>query len=299
MKSKTLPMTMAEMNAMGWDQLDVILVTGDSYVDHPSFGAAIVGRYLQSLGLRVGVIAAPDPDNMEDFTRLGAPTMFFGVTAGAMDSMVMLRTAQKKHRSDDAYAEGGMAGRRPARAVMVYCNRIRAAFKGASIVIGGMEASLRRFSHYDFWDDKVRRSILQDSKADMLVYGMGERPLAGIVAEMRAGKSVKQIRDIRGTAVMINMDERKELGAIAQTIPSFEEVSTDKAKYARASRMIHMNQNPGCAKTLVQKHGGRYIRVNPPAEALTTGELDAIYALPFTRAPHSSYKGKIPAWEMI
>ena len=299
MIKKHLPMSLEEVRALGWDKLDVILVTGDCYVDHPSFGAAMVGRHLQSLGLKVGVIAAPDPDRIEDFKKLGEPSMFFGVTAGAMDSMVMLRTAQKKHRSDDAYAEGGEAGHRPARAVMVYSNRIRAAFKGASIIIGGMESSLRRFSHYDFWDDKVRRSILPDSKADILVYGMGERPLTRIVERMRAGESLKQMKDIPGTAVMISMEERKEVGDRAQTIPSFEEVSSDKTKYARASRMIHMNQNPGCARTLVQKHGARYVLVNPPSGALSTEELDAIYALPFTRVPHPSYKGKIPAYEMI
>ena len=299
MKEFPLPMTMEEAHALGWDRLDVILMTGDCYVDHPSFGAALVGRYLQSLGLRVGIIASPDPENEEDFTRLGEPAMFFGVTAGALDSMIMLKTAQKKHRSDDAYVEGGMAGRRPPRAVMVYCNRIRRAFKGAKIIIGGVEASLRRFAHYDFWEDKVRGSILPDSKADMLVYGMAERPLEQIVAALREGKTLRDIRDVWGTAVMINLEERKSLGAGARTIPDLEEVSSDKRKYARASRMIHMNQNPYCAEALVQKHGGRYVLVNPPALPLATPELDAIYALPFTRAPHPSYQGKIPAYEMI
>jgi uncharacterized radical SAM protein YgiQ len=299
MKQAPLPMTLEEAHALGWDALDVILVTGDCYVDHPSFGAALVGRYLQSLGLRVGVIASPDPENEEDFTRLGEPTMFFGVTAGALDSMIMLKTAQKKHRSDDAYAQGGMAGRRPPRAVMVYCNRIRRYFKGAKIIIGGVEASLRRFAHYDFWEEKVRGSVLPDSKADMLVYGMGERPLAQIVAALRDGKSLREIKDVRGTAVMIDMEGRKAIGAAAKTIPALDEVAGDKAKYARASRMIHMNQNPHCATALVQKHGGRYVLVNPPAFPMSTPELDAIYALPFTRAPHPSYTGKIPAYEMI
>ena len=299
MKATALPMTMEQVHAFGWEKLDVILVTGDCYVDHPSFGAALVGRYLQSLGLRVGLIAAPDPENMEDFTRLGEPSLFFGVTAGALDSMIMLRTAQNKPRSDDDYAEGGMAGRRPARAVLVYCNRIRRAFKGAKIIIGGMEASLRRFAHYDYWEDKVRGSVLPDSKADMLVYGMGERPLARIVEQLQSGKNLRDIRDVRGTAVMISLEERKALGDGAMTIPSHEEVASNKLKYARASKMIHMNQNPHCARALAQKHGSRYVLVNPPSLPMSTAELDAVYALGFTRAPHPSYTGRIPAYEMI
>ncbi len=279
--------------------MDVILVTGDCYVDHPSFGVAIVGRYLESLGLRVGVIAAPDPGRPDDFLKLGAPTLFFGVTAGNLDSMIMRHTALKKPRSDDAYADGGMAGRRPARATIIYCNRIRENFKGANIIIGGLEASLRRFAHYDYWSDKVRRSILPDSKADMLVYGMAEAPLGQIVEALRAGKRLKDIKNLRGTAVMISADDRKSLDRETQTIPSFDEVTSSKKKFAKASRIIHLNQHPHSARSLAQKHGGRYLLVNRPALPLTGKEIDAIYALPFTRMPHPSHKGPIPAYEMI
>ena len=296
---QALPTTREEMDALGIDRLDVVLVTGDCYVDHPSFGVAVVGRHLQSLGLNVGVIPAPDPDNLQDFMQLGEPRLFFGVTAGALDSMVMLRTALNKPRSDDAYAEGGMAGKRPARAVITYCNRIRQAFKGARIIIGGLEASLRRFAHYDYWEDKVRGSILPDSKADILVYGMGERPLEEIVQRLKEGMEFKDIRNVPGAAVMISQEERKAMAAGCRTIPSLDEVRGSKVKYARASKMIHMNQNPGCAQSLVQKHGARYLLVNPPAKPLSAGELDSVYALPFTRKPHPVHQGRIPAYEMI
>ncbi|MBI5815519.1 MAG: YgiQ family radical SAM protein [Nitrospinae bacterium] len=299
MDGQFLPTSLKEANARGWDRLDVILVTGDAYVDHPSFGAAVVGRYLESLGLKVGVIPAPDPARPDDFKKLGEPALFFGVTSGNLDSMMMRQTALKKPRSDDAYAEGGMAGLRPPRAVIAYCNKIRQAFANAKIVIGGLEASLRRFAHYDYWDDRPRRSVLQDSKADILVYGMAESPLKEIVEAMRAGAGIKDIKDIRGTAVMISAEERKELGEGAVTIPAFEEVNEDKSKYARAAKMIHLNQNPGCAQTLAQKHGARYVKVNPPALPLSTDELDAVYALPFMRAPHPCHKKPIPAFEMI
>ncbi|VAX22468.1 UPF0313 [4Fe-4S] protein YgiQ [hydrothermal vent metagenome] len=299
MTLSALPTSLEEANARGWKAFDVILVTGDCYVDHPSFGVAIVGRYLESLGLRVGVIAAPDPGGSADFLKLGAPALFFGVTAGNLDSMIMRHTALRKPRSDDAYADGGMAGRRPPRATIIYCNRIREAFKGANIIIGGLEASLRRFAHYDYWSDKVRRSILPDSKADMLVYGMAEQTLCQIVKALRAGRNLKDIKDLRGTAVMISAEDRKSLGKETQTIPSFEEAASSKRKYAKASRMIHLNQHPHSARALAQKHGGRYLLVNRPALPLSAKEIDAIYALPFTRMPHPSHKGPIPAYEMI
>ena len=292
-------MTQKEALDRGWESLDVILVTGDCYVDHPSFGVAVVGRYLESLGLAVGVIASPDPDRIEDFKQLGRPNMFFGVTSGNLDSMIMRHTANKKHRSDDAYADGGLSGRRPARATIVYCNRIRQAYKGSRIIIGGLEASLRRFAHYDYWSDKVRRSVLQDSKADLLVYGMAERPLGQIVAKLRDGKDLKEVTDVRGTAVMIPAKSDLPLASGTVTIPSYEEVSSDKVAYAKAARAIHINQFPLSAHPLVQEQAGRKLLVNPPALPLTTQELDDIYALPFTRMPHPSHKGRIPAFEMI
>ncbi len=299
MPSQFLPTTKEEMKACGWEELDVILLTGDAYVDHPSFGVAVVGRYLESLGVRVGVIASPDLDNPQDFTRLGEPAWFFGVTAGNLDSMIMRSTASKKHRSDDAYVPGGEGGLRPKRATIAYCNKLRELFGHPQILIGGLEASLRRHAHYDYWDNRVRRSILLDSRADLLVFGMGERPMKEIVESMREGKRLKELKNIRGTAVMINITERKELGDLAVTLPSYEEVAANKVKYARASQIIHLNQNPTSAKALVQKHGNRYLLANSPSLPFTEKELDSIYALPFTREPHPVYKKKIPAFEMI
>lgn len=289
-------MTLDEAKARGWDSLDVVIVTGDAYVDHPSFGAAMVGRYLESLGVRVGIIAAPDLNNPDDFSRLGRPNWFFGVTAGALDSMIMRFTAAKKPRSDDAYVPGGMAGLRPKRAVIAYCNRLRELFDNPPLVVGGVEASLRRFAHYDWWDNKVRRSILLDSRADLLVYGMAERPMGDIVERMMMGEPLSSLTDVRGTAVMT-----KEAAPVdaASLLPSAEEVMADKSAYVRAARTIHRNQNPGCAATLYQPHGNRYLRVNPPATPLTTDEMDALHALPFARTPHPSYVEPIPAYEMI
>jgi uncharacterized radical SAM protein YgiQ len=299
MPSIFLPTTLKEAQARGWEQLDVILVTGDAYVDHPSFGVAVVGRFLESLGARVGILAMPNVDKQEDFTRLGAPAWFFGVTAGNLDSMLMRTTSSKKPRSDDDYAPGGKAGLRPKRATIAYCNKLREIFHESQILIGGLEASLRRHGHYDYWDNKVRRSILLDSRADLLVFGMAERPLASIVEAVREGKRLRELKDIHGTATMINLSERKELGDDAITLPSYEEVSRNKVKYARASRIIHLNQNPWSGKILVQKHENRYVRVNAPALPFSTKELDAVYALPFTRESHPSYKERIPAFEMI
>ncbi|MBF0171253.1 MAG: YgiQ family radical SAM protein [Nitrospinae bacterium] len=291
-----LPTTPADVAARGWDALDVILVTGDAYIDHPSFGAALVGRYLESLGVRVGLIAAPAMDNPDDFTRLGRPRWFFGVTAGALDSMIMRYTAARKPRSDDDYVPGGQAGRRPARAVIAYCNRLRELFDNPPLVIGGVEASMRRFAHYDYWDHKVRRSLLLDSRADLLVYGMGERPLKALVARLEAGEPLGEIVDLPGTAVVV---KEPPAGEESVLLPSADTVAKDKEAYAVASKLIHRNQNPGCAKTLVQPHGNRFVRVNPPAAPLTTEEMDALYALSFVRAPHPSYVEPIPAFEMI
>ncbi len=299
MYDQFLPTTLEEVKKRGWEQLDVILVTGDAYVDHPSFGVAIVGRYLESLGVRVGIIASPDVNNPQDFTRLGAPAWFFGVTAGNLDSMIMRTTALKKPRSDDNYAPGGKAGKRPKRAAIAYCNRLRDSFENPQILIGGLEASLRRHAHYDYWDDQVRRSILLDTRADLLVFGMAEHPLREIVQALRKKKPLKELKNIRGTAAMISITERKELGNQAITLPSYEEVAGNKVKYARASKIIHLNQNPYSAKALVQKHGKRYVRINSPALPLAEKELDSVYSLPFTRKPHPSYREKIPAYEMI
>ncbi len=294
-----LPTNLAEAKSMGWDQLDVILITGDAYVDHPSFGAPLVGRYLESLGVKVGIIAAPDINNPDDFTRLGKPRWFFGVTSGNLDSMLMNLTASKKRRNDDDYVPKNFHVQRPKRAVIAYCNKLRELFTKPQILIGGIEASQRRFAHYDYWDNKVRRSILFDARADILLYGMGENPLKKIIQSLQAGKELGRIHDIQGTAVILNEKEGKELEDSSLKLHSFEEVQSSKKNYTAASKIIHQNQNPYHAKTTLQKYGNRYLCVYPPSLPLSEKEFDRLYRLPFTRLPHFKYKEKIPAYEMI
>jgi len=353
-----LPMSREEMEALGWDSCDIVIVTGDAYVDHPSFGMAIVGRVLEAQGFRVGVIAQPDWRSSKDFTRLGRPNLFFGVTAGNMDSMVNRYTSDRRIRSDDAYTPGGQGGKRPDRSVIVYTQRLREAFGDAPIVIGGIEASLRRIAHFDYWSTKVRRSILLDSGADLLVYGNAERQLVELAHRLAKGEAIAQVSDLRGTAFKraatppdwfeidsstvdepgrLNppvdpyathggsaptCDAQRPCGAadadatrvvklhrripIAQRdrsvirMPSFEAVRDDPVLYAHASRILHMESNPGNARALVQRHGDTDVWINPPPLPLTTAELDAIYELPYSRVPHPFYgNAKIPAYEMI
>jgi uncharacterized radical SAM protein YgiQ len=311
-----LPMSRAEMTALGWDQCDVVLVTGDAYVDHPSFGMAIVGRLLESQGWRVGVIAQPDWSGPEPFRALGRPRLFFGVTAGNMDSMVNHYTSDRRIRSDDNYTPGGEGGRRPDRAVIVYAQRCREAFKDVPIVVGGIEASLRRIAHFDIWSEKLRRSILLDAKADLLVYGNAERALADIARRAAAGEAPKAMRDIRGTVCVrghVPEDWRvldasdpeaaqpaAKGEAVVVRLPSFEQVQADRVLYAQASRVLHQESNPLNARPLVQRHGDREVWVAAPPVPLSTAELDGVYDLPYARAPHPSYgEARIPAWEMI
>jgi uncharacterized radical SAM protein YgiQ len=385
-----LPMSRDEMDLLGWDQCDVILVTGDAYVDHPSFGMAIVGRVLEAQGFRVGLIAQPDWRSTADFERLGAPALFFGITAGNMDSMVNRYTADKRVRSDDAYTPGGVGGRRPDRSVIVYAQRVREAFAGIPIVIGGIEASLRRIAHFDYWQEKVRRSILLDSKADLLVFGNGERQIVEIAHRLAAGTKIEDITDLRGTAFVrrkpaegfIEIDsthidapgklnppidpyamepqirkaneangdipdflekgdaahafaaavENGEAAPVGEPreprqphpgttevvvkfarrvksedrersvirMPSFETVSRDPVLYAHASRILHLEANPGNARALVQRHGEQDLWLNPPPIPLTTRDMDYVYELPFARVPHPSYgNAEIPAYKMI
>lgn len=294
-QKRFLPTNLAEAEERGWKQLDVILITGDAYVDHPSFGAPLMGRYLESLGVKVGIIAAPDINNSDDFTRLGNPKWFFGVTSGNLDSMLMAMTAAKKRRKDDDYVPEKMASLRPKRAVIAYCNKLRELFTKPQILIGGIEASMRRFAHYDYWDNKVRRSILFDARADMLVYGMAESPMKKIVKSVQAGKKLNEIRGIPGTALILN---ENDVGPSTE-IRSFEEVQSSKKSYTDAAKVIHQDQNPFNGKTLLQKHGNRYLCVYPPAPPLKEKDLDNIYGLPFSRLPHPKYKEKIPAYEMI
>ena len=293
-----LPTTRAEAVALGWDELDVVLVSGDAYVDHPSFAAAIVGRFLQSLGLRVGVIPQPDWRRAADFAALGRPRLFFGVTAGNIDSMVAHYTAQRKIRTQDAYTEHGAHGARPYLPTVVYTNRLKAAFKDAPVIVGGIEASLRRVAHYDCYTDRVRAPILLDAKADLLVFGNGEAPLKEIVLRMGRGEPLGEIRDVRGTAVPLGKGD-PDPAAGAVELPAFEAVRDDKAAFALMTRLVLENLNPYNARPLLQRAGTRRVWVNPPALPLAQAELDRVYALPFERRPHPRYKGKVPAFEMI
>ena len=350
-----LPMSRAEMDALGWDSCDIIIVTGDAYVDHPSFGMAIIGRLLEAQGFRVGIIAQPDWHSKEPFEALGRPNLFFGVAAGNMDSMINRYTADRKVRNDDAYTPGGVGGRRPDRCSLVYSQRCKEAYGNVPIVLGGIEASLRRIAHYDYWQDKVRRSILVDAHADILLYGNAERAVVELAHRLARGEHVGEITDIRGTAFLrkdtpegwweidstridrpgrvdaivspyVNTQEteacatkqaegepepggnvlrfvpdaKKNRARSVIRLPSYEKVRNDKALYAHASRVLHLETNPGNARALVQAHGRQELWLNPPAEPLTTAEMDYVFGLPFSRVPHPAYgDARIPAYEMI
>jgi uncharacterized radical SAM protein YgiQ len=353
-----LPMSRAEMDQLGWDSCDVVVVTGDAYVDHPSFGMAVIGRTLEAQGFRVGIIAQPDWDSPEPFRALGRPNLFFGVAAGNMDSMINHYTADRKIRSDDAYTPGGVAGRRPDRATLVYTQRCQQAYKDVPVIIGGIEASLRRIAHYDYWQDKVRRSVLVDSKADLLLYGNAERAIVEVAHRLAKREPIEHITDVRGTAFMvrtppegwfeIDSTEVDRPGRIDAHIhpyemvtasscakapevqpvrivpqgalqlpprersvirlPAYEQVKSDPVLYAHASRVLHLETNPGNARALVQRHGERDVWINPPPIPLSTAELDHVFDLPYARSPHPRYADeagghdgatKIPAWEMI
>jgi uncharacterized radical SAM protein YgiQ len=380
-----LPMSRAEMDVLGWDSCDIIIVTGDAYVDHPSFGMAIVGRVLEAQGFRVGIIAQPDWHSADAFAALGRPNLFFGITAGNMDSMVNRYTSDRRIRSDDAYTPGGEGGKRPDRSVIVYAQRAREAFKDVPIVIGGIEASLRRIAHFDYWSEKVRRSILLDSKADLLVYGNGERQICEIAHRIATGERINDITDLRGTAFVrktrpegwieidsTHLDAPGPLNApvdpyameptslnggaahsaaegpptadrqpcasgrdtasaatagggaavVAQPVekvvrfvrrvknadrersairmPSYDQVAADPVLYAHASRILHLESNPGNARALVQRHGDVDVWLNPPPIPLTTREMDWVYEKPYARQPHPSYgDANIPAYKMI
>ena len=314
-----LPMSREEMDLLGWDSCDVIIVTGDAYVDHPSFGMAIVGRVLEAQGFRVGIIAQPDWHSPDAFTALGRPNLFFGVTAGNMDSMVNRYTADRRIRSDDAYTPGGVGGKRPDRSVIVYAQRAREAFRDVPVVIGGIEASLRRIAHFDYWSEKVRRSVLLDAKADLLVYGNAERQICEIAHRLAAGDPISRITDLRGTAFVrkaspegwVEIDSTT-LEASRQLVdnatrersvirmPAYEQLVADPVLYAHASRILHLESNPGNARALVQRHGDVDVWLNPPPIPLTTDEMDWVYEREYRRRPHPSYgEANIPAYKMI
>lgn len=295
---KHLPTTMQEAASRGWNQLDVIFVTGDAYIDHPAFGVPLLARWLEFHGFKVGIISQPDWRVKESFMQLGRPRLCFAVSAGAMDSMVAHYTPARKLRHDDAYTPGGRHGARPNRATMVYVSRIKEAYKDITVLIGGIEASLRRFSHYDFWEDKVRRSILLDSKADLLIYGMGETALLEVIRKLEQGVPAGEIKSVPGTCRIACKSETMEQSDTI-TLPSFEETSSDKKKFANAFRLATREQNPWCGRTILQKHGDRTLVAYPPSLPLDSSTMDAIYNLPFTKKPHPAYKESIPAYEQI
>lgn len=288
-----LPISKSDMNDRGWDEVDFCIITGDAYVDHPSFGTAIISRVLESAGYKVGIIAQPDFKNTDDIARLGRPRLGFMINSGNVDSMVAHYTAAKKKRSDDAYSPGNKSGKRPDRAVSVYCRLVRQKFGNIPIIIGGVEASLRRFAHYDYWDDSVLPSILIDSKADLLSFGMGEKQTIQIADRLNNGESIKNLTDILGTCfVTDNVDEIK-----AKMLPSFEDVVASKEQYAIACRVEYDEQDAVIGNTLIQPHGKVFVVQNKPMLPLTTEELDKVYALPYERYYHPSYEkdGGVPA----
>ena len=298
MHTEFLPILRADMQRRGWDQLDIILITGDAYVDHPAFGVALIGRVLESHGYRVGIIAQPDWRTADDFRRLGRPRLFFGITSGNVDSMVANYTANKRPRKKDDFTPGGKTGSRPDRALIVYANRVRQAFKDAAVVIGGIEASMRRLAHYDYWDNRVRRSILFDARADMLVYGMGERQVVEIARRLSAGEAIDTLDQIAGTAVI-----RKDPGALGEvvTLPSCEAVTGSRAAFNQAFVGFYQEQNPFTARPVVQAHGDRFAVVYPPPKPLATADLDVIYELDYRRDWHPEYEsaGGVPGLETV
>jgi uncharacterized radical SAM protein YgiQ len=314
-----MPTSRAEMDELGWDACDVVLVTGDAYVDHPSFGAAVISRVLEEQGFRVGIVAQPDWRSADPFAALGKPTVMFGITAGNMDSMVNHYTSERRVRSEDAYSPAGRAGLRPDRAAIVYAQRCREAFPEVPVVLGGIEASLRRIAHYDYWSEKIRRSIVLDAKADLLVFGNGERAVVEIAHRLADGETVDKLTDVRGTAFpcptdwlpdgFVALDARDpenppqrsdDRAKTVLRIPSFEAVTRSPLLYAHASRLLHLESNPGNARAMVQRHGNREVWLNPPPLPLSTADLDAVYDLPYSRKPHPSYGANaIPAYEMI
>ncbi len=293
-----LPINKKDALKRGWDEVDFVYVIGDAYVDHPSFGPAIISRVLENNGFTVGIISQPDWKDCSAFTEYGRPRLGFFVSSGNIDSMVAHYTASKKKRSDDAYTPGGKAGARPDRAVIVYCNRIREAYGDIPIIIGGLEASLRRFAHYDYWDDKIRRSIIFDSQADLISYGMGEKQTVEIAERLRNGENISDITDVRGTCYVCDVKDTPLSGA---ECPSYENVVANKKEYAVSCRIQQDEQDHIRGKLVKQRHGNKMLVQNPPMPPLTTKELDEIYALPYMRNYHPSYEalGGVPGIEEV
>jgi len=295
-----LPASRAEMEARGWDYVDVVFVTGDAYVDHPAFAMGILSRVLEAAGFRVAVLSQPDWRSALPWRQFGPPRLFFGCSAGNMDSMINHYTANKKVRNEDAYSPGGRIGLRPDRATIPYCQRAREAFPGVPVIAGGVEASLRRLAHYDYWSETVRRAIMLDAKADLVVFGMAEQQIVTIARRLAAGEPVKQLRDMRGVAYALGASESESIPEGAIVLPSYEEVKAEKLEFARATKIIHQETNPLNAKTLVQYHERQAVICNPPPLPISQDDMDRIYGLPYTRKPHLMYKGQhIPAYEVV
>ncbi len=297
------------MNARGWDAIDILIVSGDAYVDHPAFGPVLIARFLEGRGYRVGFIAQPDWQTPDAMKEMGTPRLFVGISAGNLDSMLNKLTAQKKVRGEDQYSPGGRNDLRPNRASIVYSNLARQAFPGLPVVLGGIESSLRRIAHYDYWSNQVRRSVLLDAKADLLVFGMGERPIWEIARRLDAGEPVSALRDVRGTAHVIN--RRADWEPIANdasefvrdrkvvVLPSYEEVARNKEAFAKMSRAFQYETNPHNGRPLLQAHGEQAVYFNSPALPLSEEDMDGLYDLPFQRAPHPRYEERIPAFETV
>ncbi len=294
MVKKFLPLSKEEITARGWQQLDFIIISGDAYVDHPSFGTAIIGRLLEAKGFRVGIITQPDWKNLDEFKKLGRPELGFMVSAGNLDSMVSNYSVSKKRRKSDAYSPGGRTGLRPDRAVIVYAHKAREAYGNVPIILGGIEASLRRFAHYDYWDNRVRRSVLIDAKADLLIYGMAEKAVIAVAEALQSGLSINDLHYIRGTVYRSKNIESK---ADTVTLPPYNEASTARETYARSFALQHQYSDTGSTKRLAEPYEHGFVIQNPPAEPLTTEELDTIYRMPFTRTYHPAYEkaGGVPA----
>ena len=298
-ESVWLPISKKEMEQRGWEQPDIIIVSGDAYVDHPSFGHAVIARILERDGFKVAILPQPNwRDDLRDFLKLGKPKLFFGVTAGCMDSMINHYTANKRLRSDDAYTPGGVTGFKPDYASIVYSKILKKLFPETPVILGGVEASLRRFTHYDYWSDTLKPSLLIESEADMLVYGMGEIPIRKIAVELSKGRSISEIKSIEQIAyVSPEKPDSKEIIELA----SYEKCISDKKAYAKNFTYVETESNSLEAKTIVQQHGKKWLVVNPPAKPMTTKEIDSSFDLPYTRLPHPRYenRGNIPAFEMI
>ncbi len=294
-----LPMSREEMLARGWDEVDVVFVSGDAYIDHPSFAMAILGRVLEACGFRVAILAQPDWRSCEPWKTFGRPRLFFAISAGNMDSMINHYTANRKVRNDDAYSPGGRIGLRPDRATLPYSHRAREAYRDVPVIAGGVEASLRRLAHYDYWSDTVKRSILLDAKCDLVAYGMGESAIVEIARRLAAGETVRDLRDMRGVAYALGASEPPPDGETVITLPSFEVVREDKRAFAEATRRIHLETNPYNARTLVQWHDRQAVVCNPPRLPEPPSAMDFFYDLPYTRKPHPSYREPIPAFQVV